>query len=112
MDPPSTTPHRSARIQKLSPSSTPNQTNGPPATPSKTAKMAVRKSPFMPTYLEVILLTIYSVTLVVGSLVWLFDPVARAAPYNTATQSHYANTAPSYFAKKSNVFNKFFVKQG
>ena len=112
MDSPSTTPRRSARIQKLSPSSTSDQTNGPPATPSKTAKMAVRRSPFMPTYLEVILLTIYSVTLVVGSLVWLFDPVARAAPYNTTTQSHYANTAPSYFAKKSNIFNKFFVKQG
>lgn len=38
--------------------------------------------------------------------------MSRASPYNAATQSHYANTAPSYFAKKSNVFNIFFVKQG
>jgi hypothetical protein len=74
--------------------------------------MAVRKPPFIPTYLEAVLLSIYPATLVVGSLFALLDPVARAAPYNTATQSHYANTAPSYFAKKSNVFNKFFVKQG
>jgi hypothetical protein len=66
----------------------------------------------MPTYLEAILLSIYPTTLVAGSLFAVLDPVARAAPYNTTTQSHYANTAPSYFAKKSNVFNIFFVKQG
>jgi hypothetical protein len=38
--------------------------------------------------------------------------VARAAPYNATTQSHFADTAPSYFATKGNVFNRFFVKQG
>jgi len=74
--------------------------------------MAARRSPFMPTSLETILLSIYPATLVIGSLFALLDPVARAAPYNTITQSHNASTAPSYFAKKSNVFNIFFVKQG
>ncbi|KAN0114989.1 Inositol phospholipid synthesis and fat-storage-inducing TM domain containing protein [Hyaloscypha variabilis] len=74
--------------------------------------MAARRSPFMPTYLETILLSLYPATLILGSLFALLDPVSRAAPYNTATQSHYANTAPSYFAKKNNVFNIFFVKQG
>jgi hypothetical protein len=47
-----------------------------------------------------------------GSLFALLDPSARSAPYNAATQSHFASTAPSYFAKKSNIFNIFFVKQG
>jgi Fat storage-inducing transmembrane protein len=105
-------PRRSARIQKLSPPSTPSMMNDHPSTPSKTAEMAARRPPFMPTYLESILLSIYPTTLVVGSLFAILDPVSRSSPYNTATQSHYANTAPSYFAKKSNVFNKFFVKQG
>jgi hypothetical protein len=58
------------------------------------------------------LLSIYPTTLVVGSLFALLDPSARAAPYNATTQSHFASTAPSYFAKKSNIFNQFFVKQG
>jgi len=74
--------------------------------------MASRRSPFLPTSLEIILLSIYPVTLVVGSLFALLDPAARAAPYNATTQSHFASTAPSYFAKKSNIFNQFFVKQG
>jgi hypothetical protein len=58
------------------------------------------------------LLAIYPITLVAGSLFALLDPVARASPYNDLTQSHYANTAPSYFAKKTNVFNVYFVKRG
>ncbi len=74
--------------------------------------MAARRSPYWPTTIETILLAIYPTTLVVGSLFSLLDPAARAAPYNTTTQSHFASTAPSYFAKKSNIFNQFFVKQG
>lgn len=74
--------------------------------------MTARRSPFLPTTLETILLSIYPVTLVVGSLFALLDPAARAAPYNATTQSHFADTAPSYFATKGNVFNRFFVKQG
>ncbi|KAI9048912.1 hypothetical protein LZ554_006763 [Drepanopeziza brunnea f. sp. 'monogermtubi'] len=74
--------------------------------------MAARRSPFLPTSLEMILLSVYPATLVIGSLFALLDPAARAAPYNAATQSHFANSAPSYFAKKSNIFNVFFVKQG
>jgi len=49
---------------------------------------------------------------VVGSLFALLDPSARSAPYNAITQSHFADTAPSYFATKGNIFNVFFVKQG
>ncbi|KAK0113141.1 hypothetical protein ONS95_014841 [Cadophora gregata] len=74
--------------------------------------MATRRAPYLPTSLETIILSTYPATLVVGSLFALLDPAARAAPYNSTTQSHFANTAPSYFAKKSNIFNVFFVKQG
>lgn len=71
-----------------------------------------RNSPLLPTFLEAILLSIYPATLLAGSLFGLLDPAARGSPYNPTTQSHFANTAPSYFAKKSNIFNVFFVKQG
>jgi hypothetical protein len=74
--------------------------------------MATRRPPLLPTTLEIVLLSVYPVTLIVGSLFALLDPTARAAPYNATTQSHFASTAPSYFAKKSNIFNLFFVKQG
>lgn len=68
--------------------------------------------PLLPTPLETLILAIYPATLIAGSLFALLDPSARAAPYNAVTQSHVASTAPSYFAKKSNIFNLYFVKQG
>ncbi|TVY78240.1 FIT family protein scs3 [Lachnellula suecica] len=110
MDSNSATPRRSQRIQKMSsPSaSTPSTPNG---SSSEKVKVA-RRSPYLPTTLETILLAIYPSILVIGSLFALLDPAARAAPYNATTQSHNSATAPSYFAKKSNVFNLFFVKQG
>jgi len=72
----------------------------------------MRRSPFLPTSLEFGILAIYPATLLFGTLFGLLDPAARASPYNAATQSHFANTAPSYFAKKGNVFNVYFVKKG
>lgn len=74
--------------------------------------MTTRRSPFLPTTLEAGLLAIYPTLLIIGSLFALLDPTARSAPYNNNTQSHHPSTAPSYFAKKSNVFNIFFVKRG
>ncbi|RDW71236.1 hypothetical protein BP6252_07799 [Coleophoma cylindrospora] len=74
--------------------------------------MAARKPPYLPTSFETVILAVYPVTLVVGSLFSLLDPSARAAPYNATSQSHVASVAPSYFAKKSNIFNQLFVKQG
>ncbi|KAE8451310.1 hypothetical protein EG329_004475 [Mollisiaceae sp. DMI_Dod_QoI] len=108
MDSPSVTPRRSQRIQNKSSPSTSSSTD----IPATTRKMTTRRSPFLPTSLETILLSMYPITLIVGSLFGLLDPTARAAPYNATTQSHFADTAPSYFATKSNVFNIFFVKQG
>jgi hypothetical protein len=66
----------------------------------------------MPSTVEKILLTIYPTILLTGSLFSLLDPSARNAPYSATTQAHVVDSAPSYFAKKSNIFNKLFVKQG
>jgi len=106
MDSASSTPRRSPRNQNLPPAAP------TPTTPASTSKMTARRSPFLPTSLEFALLAIYPTTLLFGSLFGLLDPAARASPYNAATQSHFANTAPSYFAKKGNVFNVYFVKKG
>ncbi|KAF4631084.1 hypothetical protein G7Y89_g7051 [Cudoniella acicularis] len=113
MESASATPRRSKRLseKQSSPQSTPSSPNKANRIPSRTT-MTTRRPPFLPTNLEAVLLSIYPGILVLGSLFALLDPNARAAPYNTVTQSHYAETAPSYFAKKNNVFNIFFVKQG
>lgn len=71
-----------------------------------------RRSPWIPTPLESILLAIYPGTLLLGSLFSLLDPAARSAPYDAATNSHPAHLAPSYFAQKHNLFNVLFVKIG
>ncbi|CAL3971914.1 hypothetical protein PZA11_005161 [Diplocarpon coronariae] len=110
MDSSSVTPRHSQRSQNLS--SCPATQETPSSRTSEPTTMTARQSPFLPSSLEMVLLSIYPATLVVGSLFALLDPAARASPYNATTQSHFANTAPSYFAKKSNVFNVFFVKQG
>ncbi|KAI9770116.1 MAG: hypothetical protein M1840_003566 [Geoglossum simile] len=70
------------------------------------------RSPYLPTPLEAILLSIYPATLVLGSIFSLLDPSARAAPYNASLQSHPSHLAPSYFAQKRNLFNVLFVKIG
>ncbi|KAI9740699.1 MAG: hypothetical protein M1818_004664 [Claussenomyces sp. TS43310] len=106
----SVTPRRSARIKEmLTPSPTPGS-NG--STTAASQKPAYRPWPFRPTSIETILLVIYPATLVLGSLFALIDPSARNAPYSAVTQSHPSELAPSYFAKKSNLFNQIFVKRG
>lgn len=72
---------------------------------SSNALMAI-----LPTSLEAIALSIPAVLLELGSLFSIFDPAARAAPYNPTTQSHPPDRAPAYFALKSNFLNKYFVK--
>ncbi|KAF7948617.1 uncharacterized protein EAE97_004028 [Botrytis byssoidea] len=79
---------------------------------STTVKMAPRRSPFLPTTFEAILLSIYPATLLLGSIFSVLSPDVRASVYNPVLQSHPPSTAPSYFAKKSNIFNQYFVKQG
>ncbi|EGP91223.1 uncharacterized protein MYCGRDRAFT_33473 [Zymoseptoria tritici IPO323] len=69
-------------------------------------------SPYLPTSLETTLLAIYPVTLLMGSLFSTFRHADRANSYNADTQSYDPLNAPSYFAKKSNIFNVYFVKVG
>ena len=69
-------------------------------------------SPFLPTPLEAILLALYPATLLLGSLFSSLHPASRNAPYQAHTQSYAPDQAPSYFARKSNVFNVYFVKIG
>ena len=66
----------------------------------------------MPTALETILLAIYPGTLLLGSIFSMLHPASRNAPYISHSQSYAPDQAPSYFAKKSNVFNVYFVKIG
>jgi hypothetical protein len=82
---------------------------------SATAKLDSSKatsSPWLPTSLESALLLVYPVILLLGSAYSNFDPSTRNAIYVADSQSYDPRAAPSYFAKKSNVFNVYFVKVG
>ncbi|KAK4988453.1 hypothetical protein LTR28_001723, partial [Elasticomyces elasticus] len=69
-----------------------------------------RRSLFVPTTLESLLIAIYPGTLLLGSLFSILNAKNRNAPYSAVSQSHPAHAAPSYFARKSNIFNVYFVK--
>ncbi|KAK6428923.1 hypothetical protein LTR95_014933 [Oleoguttula sp. CCFEE 5521] len=97
----------------------------PPAsngTPKRTSSSATNKgmthidapaaSPWLPTPLEMILLAIYPGTLIFGSLFSTLTVNSTLSPYSHLSQSYAPEHAPSYFAKKSNIFNVYFVKQG
>ncbi|OAA39576.1 alpha-galactosidase [Beauveria brongniartii RCEF 3172] len=76
---------------------------------------ARRTSPFIPTPVERLALGLFPLLLIFGSLFALLSPDTRALTYDAATQSHRAadgSVAPSYFARKSNLFNVYFVKRG
>lgn len=86
-----------------------NKTNTSSTT--NTANLAPSTSP-LPTALEGIILALYPLTLLLGSAYGALDPSTRASIYLTDAQSYDPAHAPSYFAKKSNVFNVYFVKIG
>lgn len=73
-----------------------------------------RNPPFLPTPIETVLLAAYPVLLAFGTLFSVLDPTVRNAAYDPAQQAHVqdASLSPSYFARKNNVFNVFFVKRG
>ncbi|KAF4119302.1 Inositol phospholipid synthesis and fat-storage-inducing TM [Geosmithia morbida] len=70
--------------------------------------------PYLPTKAERIVLVAFPVILLFGSLFSVLSPTTRDAPYDHVAQAHVQDpaVAPSYFARKSNVFNVVFVKQG
>jgi hypothetical protein len=86
-------------------SSMPGSTIRPPLS-------SARRSPFLPTRLEAQLISLYPLTLLLGSIFSTVSPASRAAPYSAVSQSHPPEFAPSYFAQKKNVFNVYFVKLG
>ncbi|KAK4160637.1 inositol phospholipid synthesis protein Scs3p [Cladorrhinum sp. PSN259] len=73
-----------------------------------------RNNPYLPTPTEIFLLALYPFLLLLGTLYAVLSPTVRAAPYDHATQSHIQDPslAPSYFARKNNLFNVLFVKRG
>ncbi|KAI1184007.1 inositol phospholipid synthesis and fat-storage-inducing TM-domain-containing protein [Nemania serpens] len=88
--------------------------NGPKmaTTTTTTTTTTTRSSPFLPTPLETLLLAAYPAILVFGTLFSTLSPETRGAPYDTVRQSHVQEHAPSYFARKDNLFNVLFVKRG
>ncbi|KAI0816721.1 inositol phospholipid synthesis and fat-storage-inducing TM-domain-containing protein [Xylaria sp. FL0064] len=112
---------RSAQMMDSSSSSSSSSsrnTNGAaspgPKTPTMMTATATptRNSPFLPTPLETIFLAIYPSILLLGTLFSVLSPETRGAPYDAARQSHVQVHAPSYFARKDNLFNVLFVKRG
>ncbi|KAL2022497.1 hypothetical protein VTK56DRAFT_5104 [Thermocarpiscus australiensis] len=112
-----------------SPSQLAPQTPSPPPTPTtpsvtRTARITAtttehhhlptRNSPYLPTPTELALLAAYPSLLLFGTLFSLLSPETRAAPYDALRQAHVqdAALAPSYFARKDNLFNVVFVKRG
>lgn len=79
---------------------------------STTQTLSSRRQPYLPTTLEAILLATYPIVLVTGSIFSLVDPATRASHYSASAQAHVGEPIPSYFARKSNIFNQIFVKRG
>ncbi|KAK4507562.1 hypothetical protein PRZ48_001297 [Zasmidium cellare] len=102
---------RTTRVEIPIPS-TSNGTPNPTKADMKLDSPPPKGSPFLPTALEAFLLSIYPATLVLGSLFSTLHPASRHATYLPVSQSYDPRNAPSYFAKKSNVFNVYFVKIG
>ncbi|KAG7420382.1 inositol phospholipid synthesis and fat-storage-inducing TM-domain-containing protein [Fusarium sp. MPI-SDFR-AT-0072] len=73
-----------------------------------------RSSPFLPTPLERAGLVLFPALLIFGTIFSILSPQTRAAPYDPIAQSHLQDpsVSPSYFARKSNIFNVLFVKRG
>ncbi|KYK56467.1 uncharacterized protein DCS_03467 [Drechmeria coniospora] len=90
----------------------PDAASAPAKRPSRTSASTPRTPPFLPTPLERLALGLFPLLLVFGTVFSILSPETRAAPYDHATQSHAQSQPPSYFARKSNVFNIVFVKRG
>ncbi|KIH89493.1 hypothetical protein SPBR_07396 [Sporothrix brasiliensis 5110] len=102
----------------------PKMADTPASTSSTPAPAARRGSPYLPTSRESLLLAVFPVLLLFGTLFSLLSPQTRAAAAAGAASTgsgpgsgtaHYPQApslAPSYFARKDNLLNVFFVKRG
>jgi alpha-galactosidase len=90
-----------------------SETSSSTARIKQTNKPSTTTSPFLPLPNEALLLAAYPSILLLGSLYSTFTTSDTTATYSPAHQSYQpANLAPSYFARKSNIFNVYFVKIG
>lgn len=85
---------------------------GPDSPRISSSAATARTPPQLPTSLESLILLIYPVVLAFGTVFSVVSPQTRDAPYDAYGQSHVQTEAPSYFARKSNLFNTLFVKRG
>ena len=94
---------------------------------SKNRSSTSRLSPLLPTTLELAFLSIFPLTLFLGTLYSHISPQTRSSTYDTSFYSSSSSSAsplfststenaavlsPSYFAQKRNIFNLYFVKIG
>ncbi|TID01836.1 FIT family protein scs3 [Colletotrichum higginsianum] len=89
-----------------------DELNGATTSPPSSSPRTTRNSPYLPTPTETIVLASFPVILFFGTVFSLLSPDVRASHYDAAAQAHSQSTAPSYFARKSNLFNIVFVKRG
>ncbi|EFX00703.1 inositol phospholipid biosynthesis protein [Grosmannia clavigera kw1407] len=80
-----------------------------PPSAKVTAKSTAGNRPYLPTYREAVLLAAFPVVLLFGMLFSLLSPSGRTGVTDVASV---VSSAPSYFARKDNVLNVFFVKRG
>ncbi|KAI6894252.1 hypothetical protein KC334_g12285, partial [Hortaea werneckii] len=109
-----TTRRTATRVEIPVPSASSSSTTNSGKNPTMRAAAAAtaHHSPTLPTRLESLLLAIYPTTLLLGSLFSQLSASSRRATYLPDSQAYSAADAPSYFAKKGNVFNVYFVKIG
>lgn len=81
---------------------------------SNTRTPARRNSPYLPTPTEALVLGIFPAILLFGTLFSVLSPQVRRADYDHLSQAHSQDPSltPSYFARKDNILNVFFVKRG
>ena len=95
------------------PSNSPSNQSSAPTSKSQNALPQSHQAATMPSLItlpELFLAVLYPSILALGSLTSLLSPLSRSSPYSPELQSHVPHLAPNYFARKSNVFNLYFVK--
>lgn len=93
----------------------PSTTTPTDATMASTASISsARTPPFLPTFIERVALGAFPGLLIFGSIFSLISPSTRSLTYDHVAQTHHhtGGSEPSYFARKSNMFNVYFVKIG
>ncbi|KAI1433391.1 inositol phospholipid synthesis and fat-storage-inducing TM-domain-containing protein [Xylaria sp. CBS 124048] len=104
----------SLRPRNIKMASDSDSNSSAPMTPIRptTTPAVNRSSPFLPTPLETLFLAVYPIILIFGTLFSAISPETRNAPFDVSRQAHVQSEAPSYFARKNNLFNVLFVKRG